>query len=132
MVKSIILYDGRREVMGFVEIKAGELKIQHNYKNYGLILSVNDFVFDLNAGDTHKCELDLAKEIFVSITRKDKSGIEMLASGIINQGRESARDSKVAEIDKILRDVCYFDDEGINACKKCPYRENFFEFKLDA
>ena len=34
---------------------------------------------------------------------------------------------RAKEVDEVLRAVCSFEAEGLNACKKCPYREHFFK-----
>ena len=31
------------------------------------------------------------------------------------------------EVDEMLRVACSFEQEGLNACEKCPYRQDFFQ-----
>lgn len=35
------------------------------------------------------------------------------------------------EVDELLRTMCAFTDDGVNACKECPYRREFFGFEVN-
>ena len=126
-ITNIILYSGD-EVMGFVEIKQNQARVQHNFEG-DLLLTINDDVFSMDGREIYDVQIEDGQEVFVSIARRD-DGLEILASGIVNQA--NTPNTKVNEIDKMLREACSFADEGLNACKKCPYREEFFKFKIEA
>ena len=43
---------------------------------------------------------------------------------------EVSHNTKAAqEVDELLRTVCSFSEDGTNACQKCPYRKEFFNFE---
>jgi len=37
--------------------------------------------------------------------------------------------NRAKEIDQVLRTVCSFEEDGLNACKQCPYYDHFFKSK---
>ncbi|MCL2570081.1 MAG: hypothetical protein FWE16_02640 [Firmicutes bacterium] len=158
-LKGIILYNKAGEVVGFVGLRSEEINthivVDHNFMRGGLVLSVNEYVFSLDKEvQFDVAYIDLNNEVFASIARKVEDDLEVLATGIINHGlqkqdreiqiykseepqkiyieEDNDIPTAVKEVDKILREACDFDENGITACQKCPYREEFFKFKAEA
>jgi len=136
-LKGIILYDKQNEVVGFVGLRTENGKtyidVEHNFKDTDLVLSVNQYIFKLDTNKfTMDNQLDLSREVFATLVHRDGVDVVALASGIINQGKGRhpvTETSAKKEIDELLRSACNFSDDGMNACKSCPYREDFFKFQ---
>ena len=146
-IKNIILYDAHADVVGFVEVKFEQQKTSlsfgHNFAELGLtanIVADDKYMFSFDQGNIFVIRkyLDPDDGVFVSIQKDDKT----LASGLINnasrpmsntihqESTDKFETKAAAEVDEVIRTMCNFDEDGVTACSECPYRKEFYEFKV--
>jgi|GEM_PF-2263316 len=145
------MYDRGGAVMGYVRLRTEHeriaMTIGHNFDGGGLLLSFDyggiNKLFDLDNKSEFWFDdnIDLEGEVFASIMRRRDSDIELLCSGIINSNGElktgeqktpeptpppMIQTAAAREVDQLLRKLCNYDTDGLNACTQCPYRDSFY------
>jgi len=57
----------------------------------------------------------------------EESGVKPWPVEVKECGTPRLQTVAAREVDEILRAACSFEEGGIGACEKCPYREDFFQ-----
>ena len=129
-----IVADGKSIVMPLGE---GELSIKDKIdSNREIFVSIvrryGEEVVALASGVVNLSNTRTPKfrpQVETTLTPAELKPIEATAS--IDGVRPQFQTVAAKEVDDLLREVCSFEQDGINACKKCPYREKFFEFGME-
>ena len=133
------------------------VKVKHNLGEGEFVFSINlDNVTrayrleKLETAFAIETDASLDEEIFVSVLSRNDDAVKILASGILNIGTNHPPQAPIiftpnlqpkiqdvtvdsllkSEVDNLLRSACSFEDDGVNACGRCPYREQFFNFQI--
>jgi len=106
-IKNVILYDPYASVVGFVELKnygggKTKIRVKDNLADADLTLTINGQIYNM----TDQGDIDLEKEIRVSITQRNGNTTTTIASGELNINQPFSKSlATLPPLKAILQDI---------------------------